>query len=121
MANNLASGKEHNFQVRAIDTLGKKDPTPAKFSWTILTPAEGIQQLIQLIRSMGLDHGTQTALVAHLNAALQFISHKINSGACIQLGGFAKQVQGAVLEHLLSTANALQLTICTSYPEGFRM
>jgi hypothetical protein len=29
---NLAAGK-HNFQVRAIDTSGNRDPTPASFSW----------------------------------------------------------------------------------------
>jgi YVTN family beta-propeller protein len=109
IANNLAAGKEHNFQVRAIDSLGNKDPTPPKFSWTILTPAQGIEQLTQLIKSMGLDHGTQTALIAHLNAALQFISHKHNLGACIQLDGFTKQVQVGVLVHKISTADALQL------------
>ncbi|PWU79028.1 MAG: hypothetical protein DLM72_19475 [Candidatus Nitrosopolaris wilkensis] len=31
---NLAVGK-HTFQVRAVDTSGNKDPTPASFSWTI--------------------------------------------------------------------------------------
>jgi hypothetical protein len=33
---NLAPGK-HTFQVRAVDTLGNRDPTPSSFSWTIAT------------------------------------------------------------------------------------
>ena len=33
---NLAVGK-HTFQVRAVDTSGNRDPTPASFSWTIAT------------------------------------------------------------------------------------
>jgi hypothetical protein len=33
--NNLNSGV-HTFEVRAIDTSGNKDPTPAKFSWNLL-------------------------------------------------------------------------------------
>jgi hypothetical protein len=33
---NLAVGK-HHFQVRAVDTSGNRDPTPASFSWIIAT------------------------------------------------------------------------------------
>ena len=58
---------------------------------------------------MGLSQGVQTSLIGHLNAALQFLSHKQNSGKCIELGGFTKQVQLEVQVHQLSTANALQL------------
>jgi YVTN family beta-propeller protein len=76
---------------------------------TTLTPTQSIQQLIQLIKSLGLDNGLQTSLIAHLNAALQFISHKHDIGACIHLDGFTKEVQGAVLAHRLSTADALEL------------
>ena len=106
--NNLAAGVKHSFQVLAIDTLGNKDPTPAQFSWTVLTPTQGIEQLIQLIKSMGLAQGVQSALIGHLNGALQFLSHKQSSGTCIELGGFIK-VQVEVQVHQLSTANALQL------------
>jgi hypothetical protein len=36
--NNLAVG-QHTFAVRAVDTQGNVDPTPASFTWTILTPS----------------------------------------------------------------------------------
>lgn len=58
---------------------------------------------------MGLAQGVQSALIGHLNGALQFLSHKQSSGTCIELGGFIKQVQVEVQVHQLSTANALQL------------
>jgi len=35
IVNNLAAGT-HNFQVRAVDTSGTSDLTPASFSWTIV-------------------------------------------------------------------------------------
>ena len=39
--NSLATG-QHTFAVRAVDTQGNVDPTPATFSWTVLTPTQGI-------------------------------------------------------------------------------
>ena len=37
--NNLAVG-QHTFKVRAVDTQGNVDTTPASFTWTILTPTQ---------------------------------------------------------------------------------
>lgn len=36
---NLEAGKKHTFEVRAVDTHGNKDPNPARFTWTVLTPS----------------------------------------------------------------------------------
>ncbi|MFL6411805.1 MAG: hypothetical protein ACJ71K_11270 [Nitrososphaeraceae archaeon] len=36
----MAAGKKYTFEVRAVDTQGNKDPTPATFSWTIITPKQ---------------------------------------------------------------------------------
>ena len=33
--NNLAVDQQHTFKVRAVDTKGNVDPTPATFSWTV--------------------------------------------------------------------------------------
>jgi YVTN family beta-propeller protein len=108
---NLPAGK-HNFQVRAVDTEGNRDPTPASFSWNILTPAQGIQQLIQLIQSMGLNHGTQTSLTAPLNAALsQLTNNNPNSvgTACNQLNAFVNHVNADSQNGQLSSTQASQL------------
>jgi YVTN family beta-propeller protein len=108
---NLPAGK-HNFQVRAVDTAGNRDPTPASFSWNILTPAQGIQQLIQLIQSMGLNHGTQTSLTALLNAALsQLTNNNPNSvgTACNQLNAFVNHVNADGQNGQLSSSQAAQL------------
>jgi large repetitive protein len=44
--NGLKAGTTHTFKVRAIDTTGNVDPTPAIFSWIVLTPKQAIQKLI---------------------------------------------------------------------------
>jgi hypothetical protein len=46
--NNLNAGV-HTFEVRAIDTSGNKDPTPASFSWKILVSPTGEQEAPNLI------------------------------------------------------------------------
>jgi hypothetical protein len=95
--------------VRAIDTLGNKDPTLAKFSWTIITPKQGIELLIQLVKSMNLDHGLQTSLIASLNVALNSLAYNNQVPACNQLNAFVNKIQAAALSGHLDTADALQL------------
>ena len=110
IGNNLSAGKQHTFQVVAVDTLGNKDPTPAQFSWTVLTPTQGIEQLIQLIKSMNLDHGLQNSLIASLNAAANSLTHNNNHIlACNQLNAFINKVHAAVMSIRLDTADALLL------------
>jgi hypothetical protein len=107
---NLLAGS-HIFQVRAVDTLDNRDPTPATLTWTILTPAQGIQQLIQLVKSMHLSEPINSALITRLNAALQFLSQgsRYDAGACGELGGFIEQVQGAQAHNEITPAQAFQL------------
>jgi hypothetical protein len=81
---NLASGS-HKFAAVAVDTAGNKDPNPAVFNWVILTPAQAIQQLIQSIQSMGLNQGTQTSLIAPLNAALFQLGSNSNNNNPVQV------------------------------------
>jgi hypothetical protein len=98
--------------VVAVDNAGNRDPTPATFSWNILTPAQGIQQLIQLIQSMGLNHGTQASLIAPLNAAFsQLTNNNPNSvgTACNQLNAFVNHVNADGQNGQLSSKQAAQL------------
>jgi YVTN family beta-propeller protein len=92
--NSLAVGS-HKFTVSAVDTLGNNDPNPAIFSWTILTPAQGIEQLIQMINGMHLNLGTQTSLDAQLNGILTMLSLPSNNNqlpACPHLNAFVNTV-----------------------------
>lgn len=110
-ANKLQAGVQHNFKVRAVDSFGNKDATPASLSWFILTPSQAIKELINLVKSINLNVSTQNALISHLNAALQFLSHgpKFNTGACVQINGFIRQVQSAARENVVTPTQALQL------------
>jgi hypothetical protein len=81
-ASNLNAGVEYSFKVRAIDSFGNKDATRASLSWLILTPQQAIEQLIQFIKSMNLDHGLQTSLIASLNAAEKSLTQQ--SCSCMQ-------------------------------------
>lgn len=111
IANQLKAGVQHVFKVRAVNSLGNKDATPATMTWSVLTPSQGIKNLIALVKSMSLNHGIQNALIAHLNAALQFLDHRpmIKVGACAELNGFGQQVQGIARTDQITLSNALQL------------
>jgi hypothetical protein len=107
---NLAAGK-HTIQVRAVDTAGNKDPTPATFGWTVspATPTQSIQQLIQLKHSMHLDPLTDGMLDIRLNIALQFSQNNVKSGTCLQLNVFISQVQSSFRVGHMTSAQASQL------------
>jgi hypothetical protein len=97
--------------VVSLDTAGNKDPNPPTFGWTVSapTPAQAIQQLIQLKHSMHLDATTNRTLDIRLNIALQFAQNNIKSGTCLQLIVFIKEVQGALRLCQVTSAPASQL------------
>jgi PKD repeat protein len=59
---------------------------------TILTPAQGIQQLINLKESMNLNQGLSNSLDVKLNAALNSVNSGHNSTAKNQLNAFIHEV-----------------------------
>jgi YVTN family beta-propeller protein len=110
--NNLATGIQHNFQVRAIDTSGNRDPTPASLSWTILTPAQGLQQLIQLIQTLNLNRGVQASLTSMLNAALSVLTDNNQNNdraACPLLNSFTQLVNVYLHTGQITASQAAQL------------
>ena len=105
----MAAG-QHTFAVRAVDTQGNVDPTPATFSWTVLTPTQGIQQLINTIDSFNLPKGVTTSLEAPLNAALAQLNSNNDTPACNQLNAFLNQVNAKQNNGQLTQQQAAELT-----------
>jgi YVTN family beta-propeller protein len=109
IANQLKAGVQHHFEVRAVNSFGNKDATPAKLTWSVLTPAQGIENLISLVKSMHLNHGIQNALIAKLNAALHSVNQNKSNSACGQLNSFVNQVQGLAVGGQITQSDALRL------------
>lgn len=118
--NDLTTGT-HTFQVRAIDTSNNVDPMPVTFSWTVLTPTQGIQQLIHVIQTMGLSQGTQASLIAHLNAALAALASNNNPTACNVLGAFTNEVNAQIQSGHLTASQGSTNTISTSNRKSTRL
>ncbi|MFH1723896.1 MAG: hypothetical protein ABII00_04655 [Elusimicrobiota bacterium] len=85
----------HAFEVRTIDTLGNVDPTPAAFTWAVVSPAELILALIDEIGSLGLSHGAAVSLGAPLSnavAALEDGDPADDVSVCNRLDAFTNHV-----------------------------
>jgi hypothetical protein len=106
--NNLVAG-QHTFTVRAVDTQGNKDASPATFSWTVLTPTQATQKLINTINGMQLPTGTTTSLEAPLNAAITQLNANNHIAACNQLTAFLNQVSAKQTSGLLTSQQAADL------------
>lgn len=127
--NDLAAGQRHTFSVRAVDTQGNKDPNPDTFRWTVLTPKQAIQKIVDNIDSLHLSKGTTTSLEAPLNAASRQLSRDNNNVAtCNLLDAFLHQVNSKEANGQLTSkqaadlrqqATAIQDTInCSSPPSS---
>jgi hypothetical protein len=74
----------------------------------VLTPQEGIEGIIDLVRSFNLPHGTENSLVVKLQHAVDAISAGDLSGACDQLAAFIHEVNAQAGKKLtLDQANQL--------------
>jgi Tol biopolymer transport system component len=108
----LAVGN-HTFQVRAIDGAGAIDDTPATFTWTILTPAEGIAELMDTVAALPVSSGIATSLQAPLNNALKKLTDgqpKNDGEACVSLDDFIAHVEELRTANKLTPADAATLT-----------
>ena len=71
---NLRTGF-HTFEVRAINIIGNAHPTPAKFEWKILTPAEALQQLINDIQNNPqINDRVKASLIRILDRAFKLLN-----------------------------------------------
>ncbi|HEX5703878.1 MAG TPA: FG-GAP-like repeat-containing protein [Pyrinomonadaceae bacterium] len=94
----------HTFQVRAFDTAGNVS-LPAIFTWTVLTPAQAIQNLVTAIGNMGLPANVENSLIAPLNN----INPGNQSAACGKLDAFINQINAKSQNGQLTSAQASQL------------
>jgi hypothetical protein len=86
-----------------------KDPFPATFRWTVLTPTQATQKLIGTIDSMQLPTGTTTGLEAPLNAAMAQLSRNHQTLACNQLNAFLNQLSAKQTSGQLTSQQAADL------------
>ena len=108
----LATGT-YEFEVRAIDTSDNIDATPATFTWTILTPAEGVESLIDTVDDLPLSGGLKTSLKASLNNALKKLfddQPQNDTAACASLNDFMAQVNDLLTAGKLTPDQAETLT-----------
>jgi hypothetical protein len=116
--NNLAFGT-HTFRVRALDTAGNIDATPASFTWTVLTPAQGVQKLKSFVNGMqDVSSSTKASLNARLDGALKYLSDSSTAndrGACVQLDGFIRTASSFARAGYISAQQANQIIQTLSY------
>lgn len=86
----------HTIQVRAMDSAGNVDSVPASFTWTIITPSQGIQMITQFIDTMqGIDSGLKNSLAAPLGQAGKLLNDNNpnnDKAVCNQLYAFINHV-----------------------------
>lgn len=108
IANNLPAGK-HTFMVRAVDSEGNVDPNSAIFVWTILTPTQGIQNLIDTIEKMHISKAVKTSLETPLKLAEKFANNHQKLSECSSLFSFNQEVNAFQLAGQLTKQQASDL------------
>ncbi len=103
----------HTFEVRAIDENSNVDGSPTIYNWTILTPSQGLQDLIDAVN--GLPSMTWTGKVS-LNIPLWMALRILSDGnvrndviACYDLNVFMLTVNVQLRIGHLTTAQAQTL------------
>jgi hypothetical protein len=103
----------HTLRVRAKDTAGNLDPTPASRNWTIATPAQGTQTLIATIGALPLPGGTRSSLTAPLDTAAKRLTDgnpSNDTAACANLDDFKAKVADQLASGKLTAQQAADLT-----------
>jgi len=85
----------NTFEVRAIDVVGNIDQNPASFSWTIQTPGEVTDELIQDIKDLGLAKNVENSLLGPLKKVSKILDDgnpDNDQAACDKLTKFINNV-----------------------------
>lgn len=108
---NLDTGS-HTFEVHAIDEAGNTDETPVEFTWTILTTAEGIEEIETIIDSFNLSTGVENSLKAKLSQASELLDDgnpNNDIAVCEKLDSFILEVDKKFFDGQLSAEYATLL------------
>ena len=108
---NLAAG-QHTFKVRAVDSQVNKDPTPATFTWKILTPSQAIQKLIDTINNLDISMGAKTSLAAPLKNTIKLLidnNPENDEAVCGRLAALLAQVNSKEANSQLTSTQAAEL------------
>ena len=90
----------HNFQVRAVDTSGNKDPNPPNFMWEIESPLNGVQELKLQVENTN----PQINLESSLNQVIKTLSDKSTANdamSCYLLSSFMNEIKLKNLQRML--------------------
>lgn len=107
----------HVFRVRALDRAGNVDPSPVSLTWTVLTPAQAIQNLLTTIESMGLPRAVANSLSAPLERALELLNDhkpKNDTAVCQKLNAFMNRVAAKAKKGHLTPVQASRLSQAAS-------
>jgi len=102
----------HTLRVRAKDVAGNVDATPAQFAWNVVTPAQGVTNLISVVNGLTLPEGANTSLTASLDNAAKKLTDGVpanDSAACDSLSQFELKVTDQVRAGRLSTQQGAAL------------
>lgn len=87
----------HLLEVRAIDVVGNKDPSPAEFTWKTVSPEDAMDMLSFDIQNMVLDEGAEQDLQGNVNTALSEYGDGNLSEACSELADLHTEVNAYYL------------------------
>jgi DNA-binding beta-propeller fold protein YncE len=103
----------HIFRVKAIDGAGNTDATPSVWRWSILTPAQGVQKLINWINAIDdLDNGAKSSLLAPLKGIVKTLNDgnpSNDSSVCGKLDAFISEINQKEQSGDLTSEQALNL------------
>ena len=102
----------HTFQVRAVDSTGNTDASPATFDWTVLTSVEATQNLIAEIGDLGLPRGVQSSLLGPIKRIEKLLTDSKpdnDAAVCGKLDEFSATVSAKESAGKLTSGQATDL------------